>query len=310
MTSLKTTIGQITLQNPIILASGVLGSTYSTLNRLFREGFGAVTTKSIGLTPRKGHPNPSVVYLPEIKSILNAVGLANPGCKKFGEELRKVESEVKFIVSIFGSSPEEITAVLTCIEETLTEGTKPIAFELNLSCPHAENVGMAVGTDPSMVTEIVKASKNVTRLPIWIKLTPNIDNISKIGIAAVSGGAEAIVAINTIKALRIDIHTKYPVLGNIQGGLSGRAIKPVGLRAIYDLYSTLGPKTSLIGVGGVSTWEDVIEYILAGANAVQIGSILAYQESKKIIQGILTGLRSYLSQENLSITELRGLAHE
>ncbi|MFX1504831.1 MAG: dihydroorotate dehydrogenase [Promethearchaeota archaeon] len=306
MTEFKTTIGNVEIRNPLILASGILGSTYSTLNRSFHEGFGAVTTKSIGLHSREGHPNPSVLYLSEIHSVINAVGLANPGCSKFGEELKNVDSEVKLIISVFGVSPDEFVSVIKCLRMKI----KPIAFELNLSCPHAKKLGMAVGTDPEIVEEIVKKVKATFKTPIWVKLTPNISNITKIGEAAVSGGADALVAINTLKALLIDIESHKPILGNIRGGLSGKAIKPIGLRAIYDLYESFGSEIPLIGLGGISKWEDVVEYFLAGASAVQIGSALHnYPSTKTLIAKLMNGLEAYLIRKNLSLEELRGMAH-
>ncbi|MFX0122669.1 MAG: dihydroorotate dehydrogenase [Candidatus Hodarchaeota archaeon] len=309
MKNLKTAIGKVEIRNPLILASGIWGSTYSTLNRSFREGFGAVTTKSIGIKPRNGYPNPSVLYLPEIYSIINAVGLANPGCSKFGEELQNIDSNVRLIVSVFGSSPDEFISVIDCLEKYRLK-TKPIAFELNLSCPHIKKLGMAVGTDPEFVEEIVEKVKSASKIPIWVKLTPNIADITKIGEAAVSAGADALVAINTIKALLIDVKVKKPILGNIRGGLSGRAIKPVGLRAIYDLFEAVGTKIPLIGLGGISKWQDAVEYFLAGASAIQIGSALYnYPSPKVLITELLKGLESYLIQENLSLEELKGMAH-
>ena len=309
MKDLKTTIRNVEIRNPLILASGILGSTYSTLNKSFHEGFGAVTTKSIGIQPREGNPNPSVLYLPEINSIINAVGLANPGCSKFSEELQYIDPNVKFIISVFGSSPDELVSVIDCFREVRMQ-TKPIAFELNLSCPHAKKVGMAVGTDPEVVEEVVKKVKTTFNIPIWVKLTPNISDITKIGEAAVSAGADALVAINTLKALLIDIEAKKPILGNIRGGLSGKAIKPIGLRAIYDLFESFGSEISLIGLGGISKWEDAVEYFLAGASAVQIGSALhSYSSPEVFITELLNGLDSYLTRENLTLKELRGMAH-
>lgn len=306
MKKFKTTIGNIEIRNPLILASGIWGSTYSTLNRSFHEGFGAVTTKSIGIHPREGHSNPSVIYLPEIHSVINAVGLANPGCSKYSEELKNIDSNVRLIISVFGASSDEFISVIEC----LSMKTNPIAFELNLSCPHAKKLGMAVGTDPEVVEEIVEKVKTAIKVPIWVKLTPNTSDITKIGEAAVSGGADALVAINTLKALLIDIKAKKPILGNIRGGLSGKAIKPIGLRAIYELFESFGSEIPLIGLGGISKWEDVVEYLLAGASAVQIGTALHnYSSPKALIAEILNGLDSYLIRENLAINELRGIAH-
>lgn len=310
MNNLWTSIGKISLRNPIILAAGILGSTYSTLNKLFHEGFGAVTTKSLGLKPKIGHPNPSVIYLPEIKSVVNAVGLANPGIEYFSREFHRINPEVNYIVSCFGADSEEFVKVVKLIDKETNTCTRPIAIELNLSCPHAQKVGMVLGTDPILVEDIVTAVKNSTSLPIWVKLTPNITDITEIGVAAINGGADALVACNTIKALIIDIHTKKPILANKRGGLSGSAIKPISVRAIFDLYELLGSDVPLIGVGGITKWEDIIEYILAGANAVQIGSILSYNSSKDLINSFINNLSAYLEQENNSLNELRGLAHE
>ncbi|PWI49012.1 dihydroorotate dehydrogenase B catalytic subunit [Candidatus Heimdallarchaeota archaeon B3_Heim] len=310
MTELQTLIGTVRIRNPIILSSGIWGSTYSTLNRAYKEGFGAVTTKSVGLNPRKGHPNPSVIYIPEIKSILNAVGLANPGYDAFSEELREINHEVKYSVSIFGSSSTEFQQIIQHMDNNLT-GNTPIAYELNLSCPHAKKVGIAVGTDPNIVYTIVEACKVRTKVPIWVKLTPNITNIKSVAESAISAGADAIVAINTIKAMMIDIHIKKPVLGNISGGLSGQAIKPIGVRVIYDLYERFGSEIPLVGVGGISSWQDAIEYILAGATAIQIGSALIdYDAPQTLVHNILNGLNEYLSREGKSFSQLRGLAHE
>ncbi|MFW9993591.1 MAG: dihydroorotate dehydrogenase [Candidatus Odinarchaeota archaeon] len=309
MKSLETVIGPVKLRNPFILTSGVLGSTYSTLNRAYREGFGAVTTKSFGLEPRSGYQNPTVIYLPEIKSVINAVGLANPGCVKYSEELNALDPGVKFIASVFGSSQEELVSVIECFEKHSSK--EPVAYELNLSCPHARKAGMAVGTDPETVTGIVSGVKKATKTPVWVKLTPNITNIIPIGEAAVSAGADAIVAINTVKAMIIDIRAKKPVLANLRGGLSGKAIKPVGVRIIYDLYERFGPEVPLVGIGGISSWEDVIEYLLAGACAVQLGTILTdYPSPGPLISELSKGLKEYLAREDCSLKELRGLAHE
>ncbi|UCE14089.1 MAG: dihydroorotate dehydrogenase [Candidatus Heimdallarchaeota archaeon] len=310
MSDLTTFIGRVQIRNPLILAAGILGSTFSTLNRAYQEGFGAVVTKSVGRHPRDGHPNPSVVYIPETDSILNAVGLANPGCIEFGKELVKIHSDVKLIVSIFGSTAEDISSVIQCIENNIGN-SKSVAFELNLSCPHVQKVGMLVGTDPKLVYDIVNQAKSITKTAIWIKLTPNVKDITIIGEAAIDAGADALVAINTLKAMLINVEARKPILANLRGGLSGRAIKPIGIRAIYDLYEKFGPKVPLIGVGGIWTWEDIVEYFLAGACSVQIGSVLSqYSSPQFIISELLTGLQKYLVQEGLSLHELRGLAHE
>lgn len=310
MNALLTSIGRVQLKNPLILASGFLGSTYSSLNRAYSAGLGAVTTKSIGLESRKGYPNPSVIYLPEIQSMINAVGLANPGCDTFASELLRLDPIVEYIISIYGGSAEEFSTVISQFQNKLTL-RPPLAFELNLSCPHAKKLGSAVGSDPETVRQVVEAAKKASNVPIWVKLTPNITNIVEIGESAIKAGADALVAINTLVAMKIDITVKKPVLGNKKGGLSGRAIKPVGVRAIFDLYEHFGSSVPLIGVGGIWQWEDVVEYLLAGASAVQLGTIFTPPPSpEELIPRLISGLKDYLEDEGLSLHELRGLAHE
>lgn len=310
MNTFPTSIGNIQLRNPLILASGFLGSTYSSLNRAYNAGLGAVTTKSIGLKSREGYPNPSVIYLPNTLSMVNAVGLANPGCKKFASELLHLERDVDYVISIYGGSPEEFADVILCFQKKI-ENHPPLAFEMNLSCPHAKKLGSAVGSDPETVMDVVKAAKRVSDFPVWVKLTPNITSIVEIGESAISAGADALVAINTLVAMMIDITVKKPVLGNKKGGLSGRAIKPVGVRAIYDLYEHFGPKVPLVGVGGIWQWEDIIEYLLAGASAVQLGTIFTHTPSPEdLLPPLFTGINNYLRNEGLSLPEIRGLAHE
>ncbi|WP_455143389.1 dihydroorotate dehydrogenase [Candidatus Hodarchaeum mangrovi] len=308
MNQLEATIGSIVLRNPLILASGILGSSYSTLNKIYHEGFGAVVTKSVGLEPRDGYSNPSVFYIPETQSVINAVGLANLGYEKFGEELKNIDKDTKYVISVFGSSPEEFHQIITFFEEF--ELPKPIAFEINLSCPHADKVGLAIGTDPEVVSEIISEVKLCSSIPIWVKLTPNITDIIPIAEVALDSGADVIVAINTLKALYIDIQIKKPFLSNKRGGLSGRAIKPVGVRMIYDLFDYFGKNIPLIGVGGVWKWEDVIEYILAGACAVQIGSALVRASALDLTTEIITGIVGYLEENSSSLYSLRGLVHE
>lgn len=308
--NLQTKIGKIELRNPLILASGVLGSSYSSLNKTYEDGFGAVTTKSIGSKPRDGYPNPSILYLKDTNSMLNAVGLANPGYKVFTGELKHIKKDVHYIVSLFGSNPDEFAQMIGYINKN-TKTNLPSAYELNLSCPHAKKVGIAVGTDPEIVNSIVESAKRSTSIPIWVKLTPNITNIIPVAEAAVNASADALVAINTLNALIIDIDIKKPVLGNIRGGLSGSSIKPIGIRTIFDLFEHFGLEVPLIGVGGVSKWQDVIEYFLAGAEAVQIGSaLIEYSSPKELASTIVNGLESYLTKENTKIGDLRGLAHE
>jgi len=260
---LRVCIAGIKMSNPLILASGILGSYSASLNVIARDA-GAVVTKSVGLKEVEGYKNPTVINYSH--GLINAVGLASPGAKKFREELRKYLGEAPLIVSIFGSNPEEFAELV---------GYFPFAsgFELNLSCPHSEKFGLTVGSDPDLVKEIVRKTKKATDKPIFAKISPETD-IVEIGKAAEEGGADGVVAINTLKGMKIDILTKRPILSNVSGGVSGEGIKPIAVKCVWDLYEELS--IPIIGCGGVTTWKDVIEFMLAGASAVEIGSAVFY----------------------------------
>ena len=297
------TLTGLKLKNPTILAAGILGTTGASLCRVAHEGgAGAVVTKSIGPMPKTGHSNPSMVKLG--CGFLNAMGLPNPSYPSFFQELEiaKKDAGVPVIASIFGGNPAEFKEV--------AEGllpAKPDAFELNVSCPHAEGYGAAVGSNPCLVEAITAAVKDIVNVPVWVKLTPNVSDITCIGNAAEAGGADAVVAINTLKGMAIDIESGYPVLGNRSGGLSGKAVKPVAIKCVYDLYTAL--EIPVIGVGGVSSWQNAVEMMMAGAAAVQVGS--AVYDRLDIFSEISTGIEAFLQRKGYSdVKELIGLAHE
>jgi dihydroorotate dehydrogenase (NAD+) catalytic subunit len=303
---LTTKIGDITLRNPMILASGVLGTSYSTMKRMYEAGLGAVITKSIGVHPKSGNPNPSVFALNEIRSIVNSVGLANPGYKIFREDVEiLIENSVPTIVSVFGENKEEFSEVIDGLKDLPIQ-----AFELNLSCPNTERGGIQIGVASDLVYDIVQELKKRTEKPLWVKLTPNVSDIIEIASAAIKGGCNALVAINTLKAMVIDIQTKVPVLGFKKGGLSGAAIKPVGIRYVYDLYEQFGNEIPIIGVGGIFRGEDIIEYILAGATAVEIGSSLGVAYPENMVRFFQMKVQKYLTKNKInSINEIIGGAH-
>ena len=297
------TLTGLKLKNPIILAAGILGTTGASLCRVAHGGgAGAVVTKSIGPMPKTGHSNPSMVKLD--CGFLNAMGLPNPSYPSFFQELEiaKKDAGVPVIASIFGGNTAEFKEV--------AEGllpAKPDAFELNVSCPHAEGYGAAVGSNPCLVEAITAAVKDIVNVPVWVKLTPNVSDITCIGNAAEAGGADAVVAINTLKGMAIDIESGYPVLGNRSGGLSGKAVKPVAIKCVYDLYTAL--EIPVIGVGGASSWQDAVEMMMAGAAAVQVGS--AVYDRLDIFSEISTGIEAFLQRKGYSdVKKLIGLAHE
>nr|WP_319376493.1 dihydroorotate dehydrogenase [uncultured Methanoregula sp.] len=253
------TVGGIALDNHLLLAAGVLGTTGASLSRMLLLGAGGVVTKSIGPAPKEGHAGPCLVVLED--GLMNAMGLPNPS-KDFVEELTGLAKK-PVVVSIFGGNPEEFAEVAGWFKG------KSAGFELNLSCPHAEGYGAAIGSDPALVEACTRAVSK-TGVPTWVKLTPNVTDITAIGRAAEKGGAGAIVAINTVKAMRISTGLRRPVLGHGFGGLSGPAIFPVAVRCVYELYEAV--KVPIIGCGGVSSADNVIEMMMAGASAVEIGS--------------------------------------
>ena len=215
----------------------------------------------LGSNPKTGHANPSMVEVD--CGYLNAMGLPNPSYKNFQQEIDIARnSGVPVIASIFGGCALDFSEIAGTLDAD--------AFELNVSCPHAHGFGADIGTDPALVEDITAAVKTATDAPVWVKLTPNVTDIKSIGLAAQRGGADAVVAINTVRGMAIDIESGYPVLGNRFGGLSGRAIKPVAIKCVYDLYDALD--IPVIGVGGISDWKDAVEFIMAGALAVEIGS--------------------------------------
>jgi dihydroorotate dehydrogenase (NAD+) catalytic subunit len=286
-------VGGVALDNHLILAAGVLGTTGASLSRMLARGAGGVVTKSIGPEPKNGHAGPCVAVLDN--GILNAMGLPNPS-REFTGELQSL-GQKPVIVSIFGGNPEEFAEVAG-----LFKG-KAAGFELNLSCPHAEGYGAAIGVDPALVEACTRAVSTLG-MPTWVKLTPNVTDITLIGKAAERGGATAIVAINTVKAMRISTSIRRPVLGNRYGGLSGDAIFPVAVRCVYELYESC--KIPIIGCGGISTADRVIEMMMAGARAVEIGS--AVQQDIGIFEKIKNEL--YAKNGGSVPEEIVGCAHE
>jgi len=305
--SLATKIGSLTLRNPMILASGVLGTSYSTLKRAYEAGLGAVVTKSIGINPSSGNANPSIFALNEIRSVISSIGLANPGFQVFREDLEKLlESSVPTIVSIFGESMEEFKEVLNGLTDLPIQ-----AFELNFSCSSSKKDRAQISTDPDLVFEIVKELRTNTTVPLWVKLTPNVSNIVEIASSAVRGGCDALVAVDTLKAMVIDIQTKQPILGNKRGGLSGAALKPVGIRSVYDLYEHFDEEIPIIGVGGIYRGEDIIEYLLAGATAVEIGTSLGVAYPENMVRFFQMKVKKYMEEHKFSsISEITGGAHK
>ncbi|OQC71962.1 MAG: dihydroorotate dehydrogenase 1B [Euryarchaeota archaeon ADurb.Bin009] len=284
-------IGGVRLKNHLLLAAGILGTTGASLARILANGAGGVVTKSIGPAPKEGHPGPCLIVVDG--GIINAMGLPNPSAA-FADELIALTGE-PVVVSIFGGTPEEFRTVAGWF------AGKAAGLELNLSCPHAEGYGAAIGSDPALVEECTRAAAS-PGVPTWVKLTPNVADIGEIGAAAERGGADAVVAINTVKAMRISTSLGRPVLGNRFGGLSGKAIFPVAVRCVYDLYEACS--IPIIGCGGISTADNVVEMMMAGASAVEIGSAVIDDVG---IFGTIA--RDLYSHDGIDARDIVGCAH-
>ena len=289
------------LRNPTMLASGFLGISQDIFNRIYRSGAGAIVSKSISVEPIEGYRNPSIFSWDKY-TYINAVGLANPGSEAFSEEI-KCNKYVPLIVSLVGSSHKEFPPMIEKFDDLNVCG-----YEINLSCPHVAKMGMEVGDDPEMVSRIVKAIRANTRKPIIIKVGIGNVDVVNVALAAKDAGADAITAINTIRAMAIDIETQMPVLSNRIGGLSGRSIRPVAIRCVYEISKNLA--IPVIGCGGIFTWEDAVEFMLAGASAVQLGTVIGHT-GLTTFRNIIRGIRRYVERKGLkNVTEIIGLAHK
>ncbi len=292
----------IKLPNPSILASGILGVSAEVMIRASRAGAAAVVTKSFNRSGREGYRNPSFIEVPG--GFLNALGIPNPGMEEMREEVRAVSrAGVPVIASVFGYDPKEFA-------EAARQGEEggAIAVELNVSCPHVEEVGVEIGQRPKMVAEVTRAVKSAVQVPVIVKLTPNVTSIEEVARAAEDAGADALTAINTALGMAIDVEAKAPILGGRVGGLSGPALHSIAVRVVYQIRETV--KIPIIGVGGISDWKGAVEMIMAGASAVQVGTAVMYG-GVEVFREINAGISKFLSENgHASVKELVGIAHK
>lgn len=298
MRNTKVTIAGVEFKNPVMTASGTFGSgeeysEFVDLNRL-----GAVVTKGVANVPWPGNPTPRVA---EIQGgMMNAIGLQNPGvevfCKRDIPFLKKYDTRV--IVNVCGHAPEEYLAVV----ERLAE--EPIdMMEINISCPNVNAGFLAFGQDPKHVEELTREIKKIARQPIIMKLTPNVTDIAEIARAAEAGGADAVSLINTLTGMKIDVNRRTFALANKTGGVSGPAVKPIAVRMVYQVAGAV--KIPIIGMGGIATWEDAMEFILAGATAVSVGTANFYHPTATV--EIIEGIERYMEKNGVEdIRELIG----
>jgi dihydroorotate dehydrogenase (NAD+) catalytic subunit len=303
MTDLSTAIAGVRLRNPFLLASGVWGESGDSLSGAWEAGAGGVITKSIGSGPRAGYPNPTIESLDEW-GFLNAMGLPNPGIEEYPREIATARDRGALVIgSVFGGDAEEFARLAEAIARTGV-----VAVELNLSCPHAKGLGSEVGGSPEAVAEITRAVVSRVKLPVIVKITPNVAEPAELAAAAERAGAAAISAINTVRALSINVHLRRPTLSHGLGGLSGPAIKPVGLACVWKIYERV--KIPVIGIGGIMSAQDALEYLMAGARAVEVGTAVAFR-GIRIFGELNEQLGRLMDDLGLrSISDVVGVAHE
>ncbi len=300
--NLEVTIGSLKLKNPVMTASGTFGYgpeyvEFMDLNRL-----GAIVVKGLSLEPKEGNPPPRIVET--ASGMLNSIGLQNIGIAAFIKEklpfLKRFTTPV--IVNFFGDSLDEYAEAAARLD-----GIDGIhALEMNISCPNKQAGWSVFGTDPAVTGDVVGAVRKKTKLPLIVKLSPNVTDIALMARVAEDSGADALSLINTLTGMAIDVRTRKPRLANVRGGLSGPAIKPVALRMVYDVYKAV--KIPLVGMGGIMNTDDALEFMMAGATAVAVGT--ANFVNPGVTIDIIDGMAAYMEREKLKeIRSLTGAAH-
>lgn len=295
---IETEVAGVRFQNPVLTASGTFGYGQEFAHLIDLNQLGGIVVKGISAQPMPGNPPPRI-YETE-SGMLNAIGLQNVGARKFLEEklpfLRTLRT--RCVVNVFGYSTEDYVSAI----EILNDGAGIDAYELNISCPNTRCGGMVYGNDPKLTEEVVMASKQAARFPLFVKLSPNVTDITVLARAAEGAGADALTLVNTFVGMAIDVESRTPRVSNITAGLSGPAIKPVALRMVYQVARAV--RIPVIGIGGIASAEDALEYLIAGARAVQVGTANFYapETSLRVVEGI----RDFCHRKRLHLCELIG----
>jgi len=288
---LHVTIGKLALKNPVMVSSGTFGFGEEFEDFIDLNQLGAVISKGISLTPMAGNPPPRIFETEG--GLINSIGLQNPGFQEFLKSKLPYYRHLKtrLIINFFGNTQKEYIELARRFD-----GIPGISgLEMNISCPNVKRGGIVFGADPQMAFHLVRSVRKATTLTLIVKLSPNVTDIALMARSAVEGGADAVSLVNTFRAMAINIHSKKPELGNIMGGLSGPAIKPIALRMVWEVHQAV--KVPIIGVGGIMKAEDAIEFILAGASAIQMGTanLINPRAGIEVIQGI----RKYLVRNKI-----------
>lgn len=297
MVDMTVKIKELTLKNPVITASGTFGSGQEYQELMDLSNLGAIVTKAVSLNPIKGNHPPRIVET--AAGMLNAIGMQNDGVDNFVDNILPTISEYKtnIIVNLGGHEIDDYVKCATI----LNQQPSIAALELNISCPNVKKGGLAFGTDPETVYQVVKSTREAVDKLLIVKLSPNVTSITRTAEAAIKAGADALSLINTLSGMAIDIGTRKPVLSNITGGLSGPAIKPVALKMVWEVRKAFA-EIPIIGLGGITSWQDAIEFLIAGANAVQVGT--ANFLKPDISLDIIKGMENYLETAGLKLQDL------
>lgn len=292
-------IGSLKLRNPVITASGTFGYGEEFKDYLDLEEIGAIITKGLSLKPRAGNPTPRIVETPA--GMLNAIGLQNVGVDAFIDKktpfLRTISTPA--IVNLFGNTVEEYAELASRLEQV----PEVAGIEVNISCPNVKQGGIVFGTDPKAAATVVKAVRNETTKPLIVKLSPNVADVVEMAVACAEAKADALSLINTLTGMAVDLRTRRPVLANVTGGLSGPAIKPVALRMVWQVAKAV--TLPVIGIGGIMNATDALEFILAGATAIQVGTANFLDPAAAGV--IAREMEQYLVENGIgAIGELRG----
>ncbi len=300
MPDLTTSIGNTTFQNPVFVASGTFGYGLENPDLVDVSKFGAIVTKSITRHPREGNPPPRIVETPS--GMINSIGLANIGVEKYVREMvpNYEKIGVPIIMNIAGSVEEEYCEILDIVESV---SSNIVGYEINISCPNVKEGGIEFGVDPLLTEALTSALRKRTEKLLILKLSPNVTDIRVIANAAVNGGADSVSAINTVYGMSIDSMARKSEIYTTYGGLSGPAIKPIGLACVHKVFNAVD--CPIIGIGGITDSADAIEYLLAGASAIQVGT--ANYRNPAAGLSIVEGMESYCSKHKIShITDLIG----
>ncbi|HZT68452.1 MAG TPA: dihydroorotate dehydrogenase [Terriglobia bacterium] len=291
-------IAGIHFENPVLTASGTFGYGQEFAHLIDLNRLGGICVKGISADPMEGNPSPRIYETDA--GMLNAIGLQNVGAKRFlAEKLPFLRTlRARCIVNVFGYSTEDYVRAI----EILNEGEGIHGYELNVSCPNTRCGGMVYGNDPRLMEEVVAASKKAARYPLIVKLSPNVTDITELARAAEGAGADALSLVNTFVGMAIDIESRTPRLSNITGGLSGPAIKPLALRMVYQTARAV--RVPIIGIGGIASAEDALEFIIAGASAVQVGTANFYAPDTAI--RVAEGIRDYCRRKRTHLADLIG----